>query len=99
MTTTLRTVLQAFEAAEAPLSLGRLAADLKVSPAMLEGMIEFWVRKGRLRETGSEASACTSCGHGSACPLVIKMPRRFELAIEGAPPAEFPPPCAKSHCS
>lgn len=96
MTTTLRAVLQAFERAETPLSLGQLAAELSVAPGLLEGMIDFWVRKGRLRETGAEASACGSCGQKSACPLVIRMPRRFELATGDAPsPA---PPCAACHC-
>lgn len=96
MTTTLRTVLQAFERAETPLSLGQLAAELSVAPGLLEGMIDFWVRKGRLRETGNEASACGSCGQKGACPLVIKMPRRFELATGTTPDAV--PPCAACHC-
>jgi len=96
VTTTLRTVLQAFERAETPLSLGQLAVELSVAPGLLEGMIDFWVRKGRLRESGNEASACGSCGQKGACPLVIKMPRRFELATGNAPDAV--PPCAACHC-
>ena len=57
MTTTLRTVLTAFEQADRPLSLTQLATDLSVPPAMLEGMIDFWVRKGRLRETSAVENA------------------------------------------
>lgn len=97
MTTTLRAVLTAFEQSETPLSLGQLAADLSVPPALLEGMIDFWMRKGRLQETNNTASACAACGHGSACPLVIKMPRRFELVTAGARQGAAPP-CAGGHC-
>lgn len=91
MATTLRAVLNAFEQAERPLSVKQLAADLDIPSAMLEGMIDFWVRKGRLRESGGMAD-CGTCGHGDHCPLVIKMPRRFELASEGVTLAG-PPPC------
>lgn len=97
MTTTLRAVLTAFEQSEAPLSLAQLAADLSVPPAMLEGMIDFWVRKGRLQETSTAASACAGCRHGKSCPLVIKMPRRYELVTGEAQPAQAPP-CAGCRC-
>lgn len=97
MTTTLRAVLTAFERSEEPLSLAQLAADLSVAPAMLEGMIDFWVRKGRLRETSASANVCASCSHGDSCPLVIQMPRRYELATGDTPQLEAPP-CAKCHC-
>ncbi len=97
MTTTLRTVLTAFEQADRPLSLTQLATDLSVPPAMLEGMIDFWVRKGRLRETSAVENVCASCGHGNSCPLVIQMPRRYELATGEASPPQAPP-CAPCHC-
>jgi len=97
MTTTLRAVLTAFEQSEKPLSLAQLAAELSLPHPVLEGMIDFWVRKGRLQETSSTASACAACGHGGSCPLVIKMPRRFELVTAGARQGATPP-CASGHC-
>ncbi len=97
MTTTLRAVLEAFQVAEAPLSLGQLAATLDVSPPLLEGMIEYWVRKGRLREAGTAGSACAACHQGRACPLIVKMPRRYELAAPGERAPEPPPPCGCCH--
>ncbi len=93
MATTLRAVLNAFEQTERPISVKQLAADLDVPPAMLEGMIDFWVRKGRLRESGGTAE-CGTCGQGDHCPLVIRMPRRFELVGEGAHPLPEPAPCS-----
>ncbi len=89
--TTLRQVLQAFEEARAPRTLSQLARELDISSGMLEGMIDHWVRKGRLRETGSGA-ACTTCGENGSCPFVAKMPRSFELATDDG---DAPPPC---HC-
>lgn len=97
MATTLRAVLNAFEQADRPLSITQLAADLDITPAMLEGMIDYWVRKGRLRESGGTAD-CGTCSKGDHCPLVIKMPRRFEVVGEGAPPLELPPCSACTTC-
>jgi hypothetical protein len=89
--TTLRQVLQAFEETRAPRTLTQLARELDLSPGMLEGMIDHWVRKGRLRETGS-GQPCTTCGDHGRCPFVARMPRSFELAPGDDAP---PPPC---HC-
>lgn len=97
MTSTLRAVLTAFEQSKAPLSLAQLAADLSVPPAILEGMIDFWVRKGRLQETGTVGSACAACGHGKSCPLVVKTPRRYELVTGEAQPGHAPS-CAGCRC-
>lgn len=88
--TTLRQVLNAFEATRAPRTLTQLARELDISPGMLEGMIDHWVRKGRLRETGS-GLACTTCGQGATCPFMARMPRSFELAADD----DVPPP---GHC-
>jgi len=90
--TTLRQVLQAFEEARAPRTLSQLARELDIPPGMLEGMIDHWVRRGKLRETGS-GPACTTCGQGASCPFIAKMPRSFELVTEGE---DAPPPLC--HC-
>lgn len=60
----LHRVLQAFEAASGPLSLDELSRELGVERGALEGMIAFWVRKGRLKESGG---ACGSAGPGCSC--------------------------------
>ncbi len=50
-------ILEILEQAEQPLSLAELSQRLQIEPSALEGMIAFWVRKGRLRDT-----AVLGCG-------------------------------------
>jgi hypothetical protein len=76
---TLTQVLTIFEQADGPLSLANVAHALDVSQARLEGMIQYWVRKGRIRETAA-AKECGSCGIKGECPFVMEMPRSYELA-------------------
>lgn len=82
--TQLRAVLEAFENAEQPQTLPQMARALSLEPAMLEDMIAYWVRKGRLREVNGGA-ACTACGHASGCPFIMQMPRSYELVGPGDP--------------
>jgi hypothetical protein len=78
---TLRQVLTIFETAEEPLSLPQIARELDVSAARLEEMIQFWVRKGKIRMSGSMTD-CGTCGKNGACPFVLAMPRTYELVRE-----------------
>ncbi|MCI0712039.1 MAG: FeoC-like transcriptional regulator [Chloroflexi bacterium] len=78
----LRDVLTAFEQSSGPISLQRLAQQLDISPPVLEDMIHFWVRKGKVRETG-DAETCNTCGSVRGCPFVMNLPRRFELVRDG----------------
>jgi hypothetical protein len=91
MATMLRRVLTAFEETGEPRSLNDMARELEVTPGMLQGMIEYWVRRGRLREAGSTFSNCQTCGTADGCPFVVRMPRRYELADSEAP--QPTPPC------
>lgn len=81
---TLRQVLTIFETAVVPLSLPQIARELEVSLGQLEGMIQHWVRKGKIRESGS-VTECGSCGHQGGCPFVIELPRSYELVTETNP--------------
>jgi len=92
--TTLRQVLQAFEETRTPRTLSQLARELDLPPGMLEGMIDHWVRKGRLRETGS-GPACTTCGHSAGCPFIAKMPRSFELVTDDGDSPPLGPCCGQ----
>jgi hypothetical protein len=78
-TSTLTQVLTIFEQADGPLSLANIAHRLDISQARLEGMIQYWVRKGRIRETAA-GKECGSCGIKGECPFVMEMPRSYELA-------------------
>lgn len=79
---TLRQVLTIFETTNRPLSLPQIAHELKVSPERLEGMIQHWVRKGKIRESSS-VTMCGGCGQKGACPFVMEMPRSYELVTSG----------------
>jgi|GEM_PF-336025 len=92
MTTTLRQVLTVFEQASVPLSLGQVARELGVERGALEGMIDHWVRKGKLR-TVSDGQLCSACGGARGCPFVARLPRRYELVPEGEGTAGFTPVC------
>ncbi|MFN2276252.1 MAG: FeoC-like transcriptional regulator [Candidatus Promineifilaceae bacterium] len=79
---TLGQVLAAFEDNSKPMTLAQIARDLDVSAARLEGMIQYWVRKGRLREVVS-FSDCGTCGRGPGdCPFTVELPRSYELVTE-----------------
>lgn len=81
---TLSQVLAAFEDNSTPLTLSQIARNLQISPARLEGMIQYWVRKGILRETASYTD-CGTCGHGEeGCPFVMELPRSYELVREAS---------------
>ena len=76
--TTLRSVLEAFEEANGAMRLDNLSRKLEIDPGTLDNMIQYWIRKGRIRSVG-EAQACHSCGVKGKCPFVIQLPRYYEL--------------------
>ncbi len=85
-------VLHEIITAREPLSLTRLSAKLGVEPSALEGMLAFWVRKGRLRDDDAEeALTCQTgsaggCGHTctgpETCAFVAKTPKRYSLPTQ-----------------
>lgn len=96
MATTLRQVLDHFERQQAgAIALPALARELGIVQPMLQEMLDYWVRKGRLREVS--AAACTTCGSASGCPFVFALPRSYELARDADDEAA-PPAAACAHC-
>jgi hypothetical protein len=87
---TLRQVLAAFERADAPLPLTQIAHDLGLPLERLEGMVQYWVRRGRLRESGATA-APPSCARYGSCPYVLRLPRILELVPRGEPESPVEP--------
>jgi DNA-binding IclR family transcriptional regulator len=65
---TLRLVLTYFETNQGAVSLPQLARTLGIERETLHNMLDFWVRKGKLRE--SVGAACTTCGSAAGCPFV-----------------------------
>lgn len=82
MAATLRDVLTTFERTNRPLTVGQMAREMDLSPAMLDSMIAYWVRKGKLRVV-DDSPHCGTCGHARGCPFVLQMPRRYELVTAG----------------
>lgn len=81
MSTTLRQVLEHFENDQGAVSLPQMAQSLGIERATLQNMIDYWVRKGKLREVS--ALTCTTCGSASGCPFVVTLPRGYELVADG----------------
>ncbi len=87
----LQQILLELEATQGPVSLSDLARNLGVEQSALKGMIEFWVRKGRLKDDAQEAKAihslCSGAICGGDCPtsqkchIVTKGPRTFSLLV------------------
>jgi len=81
----LRQVLHEIESANAPITLQTLGRRLAIEPSALQGMIDFWVRKGRLRDDDAvdncaTSGGCgTSCGGATGCAFVVETPRSYSL--------------------
>ncbi len=79
-------VLQEVEAAQGLLDLNELSRRLDIDRSALDGMIQFWVRKGRLVEDTGHGNAaacaghgCGGCASGQSCPFTMKLPRTISL--------------------
>lgn len=94
MASQLRQVLERFDDQTTAVSINRMAQEMDVTPGVLHGMIDYWVRKGKLREVTSSGEACTTCGVKSGCPFVIALPRYFERVLPGQDAQPDDPPCA-----
>ncbi|NPV57637.1 MAG: hypothetical protein HPY76_13340 [Anaerolineae bacterium] len=86
----LNQVLREIEAASGAVELGELKRRLGIDRGALEGMIQFWVRKGRLVDDQGAGVAAAhtggSCGSSCAgydgCAFIAKMPRTYSLPPE-----------------
>ena len=89
----LREVLQAIETADGPIHLAALSQQLGIERSALDGMIDYWVRKGRLQARNAEDSVCAPaaghCGGGcagaAACPFIARMPKSYIMQVAELP--------------
>ena len=79
--TPLRQVLSYFENSRDGISLNTIAREMGVSPGQVGSMVEFWVRKGKIRPT--PVQDCGSCGVIGNCLFVVEVPLSYELVREG----------------
>ena len=78
-TTSLRQVLDYFETSREGISLDTLTRELDLSRGQVESMVNFWVRKGRLRSSAASSDGCASCGSSERCAFNMGMPASYEL--------------------
>lgn len=90
---TLSRLLTLFEESSGALSVRFLAQELGVTSERLEGMVDFWVRKGKIRVSAA-LTDCGSCGENGDCPLILTMPRTYELVSDAADPIPAKPLCS-----
>ena len=78
-------VLHKIEGNDGPVSINDIARELNVDASAVEGMISFWVNKGRLKRIGGTAcvpSGCSTCSMvkgQTGCPFTISGPNGYEL--------------------
>jgi hypothetical protein len=80
-------VLEEIEQARGPVLLSELSRKLGIDAGTLSGMVQFWVRKGRLRDDDAaiaDEMACvgscgSSCGGVSGCAFVVKLPKTYSV--------------------
>lgn len=82
----LRQVLEEIETAQDPITIGELSHNLNIEPNALEGMLQFWVRKGRIQDDDASASCddaiggCSkSCSGTADCTFIAKMPKTYSI--------------------
>ena len=81
----LKQVLREIETAKGPVHVAELSQRLSIERNALEGMIDYWVRKGRLFNDDEAACApanghCfNSCTGAANCAFVAKMPKSYSL--------------------
>jgi hypothetical protein len=85
----LQQVLQEIKASGGPINLNELARRLNMERSALDGMIQFWIRKGRLKETDIYtdvpgdvcASGTCHCSGPQNCPFVMTLPRSYSIKL------------------
>jgi len=88
----LQQILAEIRAATGPVDLNELARRMNVERSALDGMIQFWIRKGRLQETDiytdvptevcSSGSCGGSCPGPKGCPFVMPLPRSYSIKLQ-----------------
>jgi len=84
----LNQVLNEIKNSKNGLNLNELSRKLDVDRSALDGMIQFWVQKGRLvDEDAEEANSCptsggscgASCSGPEGCAFVMEMPKSYSI--------------------
>ena len=93
MTSISQQVLSCFEQGNDSFSIPMLAQRLNITEMTLQGILDYWVRKGKLREVHVDANSCHRCHIQKACPFVVSTPRYYERIREDVPASEVDAIC------
>lgn len=66
---TLMQVLKAVENSNGPIRPTDLSRKLGIEPSVLDGMLEFWIRKGRIQRETQGYQTCTQTTCPAGCRL------------------------------
>ena len=77
-TSKLSSLLIKIEESSGAYSIQALARELDITPARVESMLDYWVRKGKI-QSSTNLTACAKCSAQGDCPFVLEMPRTYEL--------------------
>lgn len=78
MTSITRQVLNYFEQTHQAVSLTELALQLQITPGVLQSILDYWVRKGELRQVAADTNVCHTCRIHKSCPFVMALPDYYE---------------------
>jgi hypothetical protein len=78
---TLSKLLDLLEESQGALSFQSLAQELEVTQARVKGMVDYWIRKGKIKASAT-LTDCGSCGVLENCPFVLDLPKTYELVNE-----------------
>ena len=66
--------------------MSQMAKDMGLEPGVLNGMIEYWVQKGKLQAVQSSSEeACHTCGAQKRCPFIFPSPIYYEVVTDDTP--------------
>jgi hypothetical protein len=71
-------LVKLLEESQGAISIQSLAQELEVTPERVESMMDYWIRKGRIRKS-TDLIDCGSCGELESCPFILDMPKTYEL--------------------
>lgn len=95
MTSITRQVLNYFGETHQAVSLAELTLQLQLAPGVLQGILDYWVRKGELREVNINTNVCHTCSVHKACPFVMALPHYYER-VGSEISQTFQAPCSES---
>ena len=70
----LNQVLKAVEESQGPVRLQELSRKLNIDPAVLDSMLEFWIRKGRIRRAEQDYHGCDETDCPAGCRICSVKP-------------------------